>query len=455
MKTLISTITISVLLSLATLTFAADTVQENNGKILPYPIYQHKLANGLNVVSVPFDSPGLVAFHIVTRVGARNEVEPGVTGFAHFFEHMMFRGTDKYPKEAYAAALKSTGAAANANTTQDRTNYHMTGNAAKLELMFELEADRFMNLNYSEHEFKTEAGAVKGEYTKNFASPYSQLNEKLAETAFTTHTYSHTTMGYFADIVDMPNQYEYSRKFFDRYYRPEYNTLLVVGDVTPEKVNALAGKYFGHWERGSYESVVPQEPEQTETRYVHLQNGSIPPYLSLSYKGPAFSDTKIDMPALDVLSAMIFSRTSDLYKKLVISEQKVRSISGGARDSRDPGLFTIRASLVDKADMPYVMKEIEKAVDKLKTEEVDAEKLERTKSNLKYGFAMGIDTPDAIAQSLSHFIQLTGDPESINRTYALYDKVSAEDIKQAARQYFIPEHLTIATISDDELGAMK
>jgi len=87
-------------------------------KILPYPIYQHKLANGLNVVTVPFDSPGLVALHIVTRVGARNEVEEGVTGFAHFFEHMMFRGTDKYPKEKYSAALKSIGAAANANTTR-------------------------------------------------------------------------------------------------------------------------------------------------------------------------------------------------------------------------------------------------------------------------------------------------------------------------------------------------
>lgn len=432
-----------------------DKDQVAAGKILPYPIYQHRLANGLNVVTVPFDSPGLASFHIVTRVGARNEVEPGVTGFAHFFEHMMFRGTEKYSKEEYSAALKSTGAAANANTTQDRTNYHMTGNAAKLELMFELESDRFLNLSYSEHEFKTEAGAVKGEYTKNFASPYSQLNEKRAETAFTTHTYSHTTMGYFKDIVDMPNQYEYSKKFFDRYYRPEYNTILVVGDVTPERVNALAEKYFGKWERGSYVSVVPEEPEQTETRYVHLQNGSIPPYFSMSYKGPAFSDTKIDMPALDVLASIVFSNTSDLFKKLVIDEQKVRFIGGGAFDSRDPNLFTIQVSMVDKADMPYVMKEIEKAIEKVKTDAVDADLLQRTKSSLKYGFAMGIDTPGAIANSLSHYIQLTGDPESINRLYALYDKVSAEDLKMVAEKYFNSDHLTIATISDDELGALQ
>ena len=455
MKTIIKATVMGLMLIASHSALSAETTETSTDKILPYPIYQHKMDNGLNVVTVPFDSPGLASLHIITRVGARNEVEPGVTGFAHFFEHMMFRGTDKYSKEEYSAALKSTGAAANANTTQDRTAYHMTGNSDKLELMFELESDRFMNLKYSEHEFKTEAGAVKGEYTKNFANPYSQIYEKRSETAFNTHTYSHTTMGYFDDIVDMPNQYEYSKLFFDRYYRPEYNTVLVVGDVTPEKVNALAEKYFGAWQRGSYESVVPVEPEQTETRYVHLQDGTIPAYFSMSFKGPAFSDSSIDMPALDVLASIVFSSTSDLYKKLVIEEQIVRSISGGASDSRDPGLFTIHVSMVEKEDMPYVLGEIEKAIARVKAEDVNAALLERTKSNLKYSFAMGIDTPGSIAQSLSHYIQLTGDPESINRLYALYDKVSAADIKMVANKYFTADHLTIATISDDELGVLK
>ncbi len=455
MKKITKSVVFTLLLAVSGTALGTDLQTTQAGKILPYPIYQHQLDNGLNVVTVPFASPGLAAFYIVTRVGARNEVEPGVTGFAHFFEHMMFRGTDRYSKEAYSAALKSTGAAANANTTQDRTLYHMTGNADKLELMFELESDRFMNLEYSEHEFKTEAGAVKGEYTKNFASPYSQINEKRSETAFTTHTYSHTTMGYFKDIVDMPNQYEYSRKFFERYYRPEYNTVLVVGDVTPQQVNALAQKYFGAWQRGSYKSVVPAEPEQAETRYVHLQNGSIPAYFSMSYKAPAFSDTKIDMPALDVLSSIVFSNTSELNKKLVIEEQKVRFIGGGAFDSRDPGLFTIQVSMVEKEDMAYVMAEIEKAIAKVQTGGVDEALLQRTKSNLKYGFAMSVDTPDAIARSLSHYIQLTGDPESVNRLYALYDKVTVDDIKMVANKYFNPDHLTIATISEDEQGALK
>ena len=146
--------------------------------ILPYPIHQYALDNGLNVVTVPFDSPGIAAFYTVVRVGSRDEIEEGVTGFAHFFEHMMFRGTDNYPTEKYQQVLKSTGASANANTSADRTVYHMTGNVQRLDLMFEVEADRFMNLNYSEHGFKTEAGAVKGEYTKKVA-PVKELNRKL------------------------------------------------------------------------------------------------------------------------------------------------------------------------------------------------------------------------------------------------------------------------------------
>lgn len=433
----------------------AVSADSSQSKILPYPIYQHQLENGLNVVTVPFDSPGIAAFYIVVRVGSRNEVEKGLSGFAHFFEHMMFRGTDKYPKEKYSAILKSIGASANANTSNDRTVYHMTGNADKLDIMFDLESDRFKNLHYSEHDFKTEAGAVKGEYTKNFASPYQRLDEKTLDTAFDVHPYKHTTMGFFKDIVDMPNQYEYSLKFFKRYYRPEYSTIVVVGDVTPEKVNALAQKYFGDWARGDFKPNIPIEPKQTETRFAHLQDGSIPPVLRLSYKGPAFNDHEIDMPALDVMATILFSETSDLYKKLVIEEQKVRWMSGGAYDSRDPNLFDIWASLVSKEDMQYVKDEIVKAIENVKTNGVDQNILKETKSNLKYSFAMRIDNPDNIANSLCHYIWLTGDPESINRLYALYDKVTVDDIKYVAKKYFVPTGLTIATISEDETGGVN
>jgi len=427
----------------------------DSDKIFPYPIYQQKLNNGLNVVTVPFDSPGLAAFYIVVRVGSRNEVEPGVTGFAHFFEHMMFRGTDNYSREDYNEVLKMTGASANANTSLDRTIYHMTGSVAYLEKMFEVESDRFMNLHYPEHEFKVEAGAVKGEYTKNFASPYQRLYEKLLFTAYDAHTYKHTTMGFFEDIVDMPNQYEYSLAFFERYYRPEYSTIVVVGDINPDEVNKLAEQYFGKWKRGDYSADIPVEPPQKEKREVHLQDGSIPPYMSLNYKGPAFNDQMIDMAAIDIMNTILFSQNSDLYKKLVLQEQKLRFLGGGAMDAHDPYLISVQTSFINKDDFQYVRDQITLAIEDIKKNGVDAEMLEETKSNLKYSFAMRIDNPDAIANSISHYIYLTGDPESMNRAYQRYDEVTIEDIIMVANKYYNEESLTIATISADENGGVE
>lgn len=435
---------------------ANEAVTDNaSSSLFPYPIHQYQMENGLNVVTVEYPSEGLAAFYIVVRVGSREEVEEGKTGFAHFFEHMMFRGTDNYSKEEYSEVLKSIGAAANANTWLDRTVYHMTGNSAMLEKMFEVEADRFMNLNYSVHDFKTEAGAVKGEYTKNYSNPYQQLQEKLVGTAFTNHTYEHTTMGFWEDVVDMPNQYDYSLEFFDRFYRPEYSTILVVGDVTSEEVNALSEKYFGMWERGSYEPEIPQEPTQTATRYAHIQNANFPPYLSLNYKSPGFSNETVDIAALDIIATLLFSERSDLYKKLVIEEQKLRSLRGGAYYTRDPFLFMINSSLVDADDLAYVKDEIEKALEDLKNNPVDPELLADTKSNLKYSFSMSLDNPTSIAEVLSYAIWVSGDPEAFNKLYAQYEQVTQEEIMQVARKYFVPEKLTIATISPKAEGGLK
>ncbi|RYU82137.1 M16 family metallopeptidase [Hymenobacter persicinus] len=432
----------------------AATPAAATAPVFPYPIQQKQLANGLNVVTVPFDSPGLASFFLVVRAGSRDEVEPGHTGFAHFFEHVMFRGTEKYSKEKYDEVLKSIGASANANTSLDRTVYYMTGNAGMLEKMFEVEADRFQHLKYSEHDFKAEAGAVKGEYTKNSASLYTQLNEKVADAAFDKHTYEHTTMGFFKDIVDMPNQYQYSLSFFDRFYRPEYTTLLVVGDVKSEQVNKLAEQYFSMWQRGSYQPSITAEPAQTAPRAVHIQNANFPPLLSLSYRGPAYTDQNRELPALDVLTTMLFAENSPLYEKLVVKEHKVRFVGGSPNYTRDPYLLSVRASVVKAEDMPYVRDEITKALNQLKTTPVDAKRLADTKSALKYGFLMGLDSSDQIANALAQYIWLTGDPQSLNRLYSLYDQVTPADIQAVAQKYFVPEHLTIGTIGPNATSGL-
>jgi zinc protease len=424
-------------------------------KILPFPIQQKKLSNGLNVVTVPFNSPGLASLYIVVRAGSRNEVEEGKTGFAHFFEHMMFRGTPTYSPDAYNEVLKAVGASANANTSLDRTLYHMTGNALMLEKMFEVEGDRFQHLKYSEHDFKTEAGAVKGEYTKNSASPFSQLSEKIASTAFDKHTYKHTTMGFFKDVVDMPNQYQYSLTFFNRFYRPEYTTIIVVGDVKQADVNRYAEKYFGNWKPGNYNPVIERDPQQQGTRFAHIKMGGFPPFVSMNFKGPAFSDKDMDLPALSILMLSTFGQSSDIYQRLVVKEQKARSVFGSAGSSVDPNLISIGASVVKASDMQYIKDELWKTLEEAKTKPVDAKRLADTKSFLKYSFAMRQDSPDQIAGSIAQFVWLTGNPESINNYYSLFDKVTAQDIMNAAKKYFVTQTLTIGTIGPGDEGGVK
>ncbi|HMT29623.1 MAG TPA: insulinase family protein, partial [Bacteroidia bacterium] len=314
----------------------------------------------------------------------------------------------------------------------------------------ELEADRFQNLKYSVQDFKTEAGAVKGEYTKNNSSPYSQLNESTNNEAFSKHTYKHTTMGFFEDIVDMPNQYDYSLEFFNRFYRPEYCTIIVVGDVNQELVNKLSEKYFGNWKRGSFKPEITSEPEQKETRYTNVKVANFPPFLDLNYKAPAFSLESNDYHALSILSQILFSERSALYKKLVVDENKVRELSGGMMPTRDPYLFSASASLVSEKDLAYVKSEIEKAIDKVQTTLVDPVILEETKQRIRYSFAMSMDSPDAIANAVSMYVWVTGNPQSLNTSYQMFDKVSPEDIQRVAKKYLIKKGLTIATISPDD-----
>ncbi len=311
----------------AALAIAADAP----AKIFPYSYTQEDLPNGLRLVVVPTDYPNIVASYIVVQTGSRNEVEPGHTGFAHLFEHIMFKGTEKYPQAKYNETLRRIGAASNAFTSDDLTCYYTVFSKDDLETVLGMEADRFQNLKYAEPEFKTESLAVLGEYNKNSSSPYSKLNEVLSDTAFDQSTYKHTTMGFLKDIQDMPNQYDYSLKFFDRYYRPEYTTIVIVGDVKPKDVRDLVTKYWGDWKKGSYHADIPKEPEQKEARTAHIDWPSPTlPIITVAYKAPAYDDSTRETAALDALAYLAFSDSSDLYQKLVVKEQKVDALAGSA-----------------------------------------------------------------------------------------------------------------------------
>lgn len=436
------------LLSAAATVRASDGAKPND--IFPYPVTKTVLDNGLTVLTIPYDSPGLVAYYTVVRTGSRNEIEPGHTGFAHFFEHIMFRGTTKFPADKYNDVLKQLGADSNAFTTDDWTCYHVVASADALETLADLESDRFMNLKYSEEAFKTEAGAILGEYNKNYSVPFQSMFETLQNTAYTTHTYKHTTMGFLADIKDMPNQYDYSLKFFDRFYRPENCTVVVVGDVKNDDVVRIAKKYYSGWKKGTYQTEVPLEPPQKEEKIVRIpwKNKTLP-YLLIGYHVPAFSDTDVERAALDILSQLVFSESSPLFQSLVIEKQKVEFVNGGADDHRDPYLFTVVTRIKDAKNIDSVKDDIYAALEKAKTVPVDAKKLQDIKSHVKYGFAMQLNKPDNVAVTVASYIAVTGNYESMNKVYALYDKVTAEDIMRAAKKYFSKENRTVVILEHE------
>jgi zinc protease len=375
-------------------------------------------------------------------------VERGHTGFAHLFEHLMFKGTEKFPKAKYEEMLRRTGAASNAFTTDDYTCFHTVVSEEDLAAVLAAEADRFQNLRYTEAEFKTEALAVLGEYNKNSSNPYRKLQEVLRDTAFDRGTYKHTTMGFLKDIHAMPGQYEYSKQFFDRYYRPEYTTIVVVGDVKPKAVRGLVDKDWGAWKRGAYKPEVPVDEAQQAPRSAHVDwPEPTLPTLTIGFREPAYTDRARDTAALQALAYLAFSPNSELYQKLVIEEQKAEQLQASAPERVDPSLFTITARIKNAADLDSVRDRLLQTVKQFQEKPVDRARLEAVKKHLRYAMALGMDSSNSIAQMLAGFVALRRTPETMNRLYEQFAALEPEDVQKAAAKYLVENSRTIVTLT--------
>ncbi len=406
-------------------------------KFFPYAYEKFQLENGLKAYLIPVQGSGLVAYYSLVRTGSRDEYEPGRSGFAHFFEHMMFRGTQRFPGPIYDKMMTEMGADANAYTTDDLTAYHMVIPNSYLEKVMDLESDRFMNLSYTELEFKTEAGAVYGEYRKNRTNPFSVLIEELQNLAFDYHTYKHTTMGFEADIKNMPELYEHSKNFFQHYYRPENVVLLIVGDFEAVTAKNLIQKYYSSWAPGYVPPQIQTEPPQKAERFKEVKyEGKTLPILWVAYKGDAFDPNDQMLAACYLLGDLAFGENSDIYKKLVIDEQKVQVLASWFPINRDPKLLNIYCMIKDEKDIHSVREEIERTTEKFKNEFVDACQLENMKKRVRYSFLMDLDTPDNIAGNLARFVAVTGGLEELDTFYQRMNSVTVEDIHAAANKYF-------------------
>jgi len=420
----------------------------------PYPVVETVLDNGLTVVAVPLDTPGIAAHYVAVRAGSRNEIEPGRSGFAHFFEHMMFRGTTRFPPERYNDVLKGLGADGNAFTTDDWTCYHVVAASEALSTVMDLEADRFMNLKYGVEAFQKEAAAVLGEYNKNASIPFNALFEKLHDTAYTAHTYKHTTMGFLKDIEDMPNQYDYSLAFFERWYRADNAALVVAGDVDPEHVLTLARRYYGPWRPGVAPLTTPVEPEQEGERTAHIPWAAPTlPLVAMAFHAPAFDPEGIEGHALDVLAQAYFAPTSPLHEELVLDRQWVDWLTAGAEDHRDPGYFLVLARVKDADRIDDVKAAIERTLAQAASSPLTPSRLAEVASRLRYGFLTGLQAPDQVAVTVCQYQQLTGTTLAIDRSFATLDRVTAKDVTKAASRVFEAGNRTVVTLAPDATAA--
>lgn len=406
------------------------------------------LKNGLTVVRAPLKSRGMVAYFTAVRVGSRNEVEPGLTGFAHFFEHMMFKGTKAWPSPAREALLGKLGYSENAWTSDDLTVYHLVGPASGLEQLVEVEADRLRNLQYSEATFQTEAHAVLGEYLKNAANPLRKLNEVLRASAFRTHTYRHTTIGFYEDIQAMNTRYAYSLDFFKRWYTPDNTFLIVAGDFDDAKLLAAVGKHYGSWKGKAAKVSVPPEPPQVEVRTALLEwKTTTLPRHGLYWHTP--SSVKATATQL-VLGEYLAGRVSPLYKALVLEKQLVDSVGAAYSPRRDPYLFGLTAALRDEAKRPEVDHAMLQAVAELASGKVDDKRVQAVQDNITYSTLLELETPEAVADTLAVHAAIFGSPAAAAQVHDAVRALKPKDLVAFAKEHLSERTRTAAVLTVPE-----
>ena len=311
------------------------------------PLTQYTLANGLNLYVIENHAAPVFTYETWFKVGSKDEkLDPTLraTGLAHLFEHMMFRGTQKFPDGQFDEILARSGVDdENATTWLDRTNYYQSLPSNKLELVIELESDRMVNLALDSKLLETEKGAVLGEYRMGLDDPDMVSYDKLYETAYQLHPYRYTTIGTEEEIKSFT--VEMANYFYRKYYAPNNATIVVVGDVNPTEVRDFVDKYYAGIPSHPIEfQEAPQEPEQKEpssSAFHHAQLSQI--RVLFGYSTVPVSDP--DFAALWlVLSAMTYGQGAILEEEWVNSGVAISSY-GDLNQFKDPGLFILMADL--------------------------------------------------------------------------------------------------------------
>ena len=439
---------------------AAVTAASAQAQFFPYPVQKRTLPNGLDVIVIETpEFKDVLSFNTLIMAGSGRENEKGRTGLAHLFEHIMFRHGHDTP-EAYEPAIASMGAFNNAYTWFDITFYHPLTFTANLERLAALEGSRFRELKYTERIFRTEAGAVFGEYRRNASDPSLRIEEVLGDLMYgTSHGYGHSTIGYLDDVKDMPNAYRSALKFYDDYYRPNNAFVVVAGDVKAEQVFAAVERHFGAWKPKK----TPEQPDPKPLSGPKKQHATwesdIPPRVVVAYMVPPYVPGSAESATIDVMGELMGGETAPLYRRLRYDEQVASALgvdtsSAVGVDGRPLATYVTVAK--DKYDaqgrtlLDRIDRDVAAAFEALSTfssQPDAAARLESIKSQLRYDILSSFNSPANIAQNFAIYYRFTRDPQVLEKVAAGIAALKPSDIDAFARRYFVPKNRVSITLA--------
>jgi len=397
--------------------------------------------NGLTVLLMPEKSAPVVTYMTTFRIGSRNE-SYGTTGATHILEHMMFKGTAKYNKEAgngYDQLLESTGAELNATTWLDRTNYFCTLGAQDLPVVMDLEADRMRNLRLREEDRRPEMTVVRNEFERAENDPQTALSTELWGTAYLAHPYHHSVLGWRSDVEKVP--IEKLKAFYDTYYWPDNATVSVIGDFQPDHVLNLIAQRYSAIPKAPLPlpEVYTEEPPQTGARRVLVQKPGELGVVSIAFKSPPARDP--DYPALTVLCDILSNGKGSRFYKALTDHGLTTEVGAYPEFTRDPSLLTISAEVTPESKHEDVEKKIHEVLDKVIASGVSEEETKMAITRLSAETAFSRDGSQAMSFHLTDCIAV-GDWTLFLTGLDSIKKVSAADVQRVAKRWLVDERST-------------
>lgn len=415
--------------------------------------HEKTFKNGMKVIIKEDRRAPVVISQVWYRVGSAQE-HSGITGVSHVLEHMMFKGTGKYPSGTFSSIVAEIGARDNAFTGRDYTAYYQLMGKEHLETSFELESDRMLNLILSPEDFNSELEVVKEERRlRTDDNPNALVYEQLFSTAFINSPYHHPIIGWMDDLNNLV--IDDLADWYQRWYTPNNATLVVVGDVNPEQVFAMAEQYFGGLEgRPVKESKPRLEHPQTGAKRVAVKAIAKLPYIMLGYKTPSLATAEEDWEpyALSVLSAVLDGGRSARLSKRLVREKELVSGAGAGYNifSRYPTLFLFDATPTQKHSIEEAEQALYGEIKDIQENLVSEKELKRVKAQV---IASEVYQQDSIQRQAT----VIGSLETVGLGWQLMDeynqrinKITAEQVREVARKYLVEEGLTVAVLQPIE-----